>query len=301
MASLSPSELAALLGPALHEQPALVVSARTETARWQRFADEFARTLTARLRPLVRAAVRVQPSGGQALTAEAAGSAIDSRALVRFWQANLSLEPLAVVLSQPLVATFVDRLLGGRSAPSVEEPPEHRPLTDVDQQLATRLTDVVRQSVVEHATTEVSVELSELSPGEMSFAEAWLPNSWLQRLSFDLRFVQGGGTIDLLLPREVAEAFAAESADAAVPQIAQPGDVTPIAASPQRCSTIVARLAPLTLSNSDLAKLSVGDVILTETAPGQAFEVLIDGLPRFSALAGTLNGHKAIRLLARQM
>ncbi len=297
MASLSPSELVALLGPALHEQPAPVLSNRTATVRWQRFADEFARTLTTRLRPLVRVAVRAQPSGGHALTAEATGSASDSRALVRFWQANLSLEPLAVVLSQSLVATFVDRLLGGRSAPSVEEPTEHRPLTDVDQQLAKRLSDVVRQSVIEHATTEASVELTELSPGETSFAEAWLPNTWLLRLSFDVRFVQGGGTIDLLLPREVAEAFAA---DAAAPQIAQPADVTPIAASLQQCSTIVARLAPLTLSRSDLAKLSVGDVILTETVPGQAIEVLIDGRPRFSALAGTLNGHKAIRLLSGQ-
>lgn len=296
MATLTPSELAALLGPQAASACISPLPTPRDLPRWTQFADALSRALTARLRPLLRAAVRVTPNGGCSLTAETVTTAHDTRSVVSVWQSNRSIEPLACVLSPPLVATFVDRLLGGRSAPNGEEADLHRPLTDIDQRLASRLIDAVRLCVIEQTELESSFELTELPPNETSFAEAWMPDCSLLRLSLELRFVQGGGSLDLILPMEVAESLADEPITTDVSSASLdnlPFDRTTTAS---RRSTVVARLAPTSLSRSDLQLLAVGDVLLTESAADQPLQVLIDGETRYRATAGAIGGHKAIRL-----
>ena len=293
--SLTPSELAALLGPAV--MPAVEpLQANVPEARWTKFADGFARSLTSRLRSLIRAAVRVTPSASLTLTAEAAITTHGTRSIVSVWQPHGSLEPLATVLSPPLVATFVDRLLGGRSAPNCEPPDQHRPLTEVDHRLAARLTDAVRLSVIEQSEPGSTWELTEL-PHATSFADAWLPDCSLLRLSFELQFVQGGGSLDLLLPLEVADVLADEPlADSVPPTPFQPQPLESRSSTSSRRSTVVAQFAPTSLSGNDLQSLAVGDVLLLDSSTDQSLRVLVDGRLRFHAVAGTIDGHKAIRL-----
>ena len=159
--SLTPSELAALLGPAVTPLAELPPQPNVPETRWTTFADGFARSLTSRLRSLIRAAVRVTPNVSLTLTAEAVIVTHETCAIVSVWQPHGSLEPLATVLSPPLVATFVDRLLGGRSTPNCEPPDQHRPLTVVDHRLAARLTDAIRTSVIEQAPPGSAWELTE--------------------------------------------------------------------------------------------------------------------------------------------
>ena len=292
--SLTPSELAALLGPAAI--PALESpQANAPDLCWTAFADRFARSLTTRLRSLIRAAVRVTFFGNFAPTAEAAMVSHGTRSIVSVWQPNGFLEPLAIVLSPPLVATFVDRLLGERSAPNCEALDQNRPLTDVDHRLAARLTDAVRLCVIEQAATDNTLEMEELSHAT-SFADAWLPDCSLLRLSFELRFVQGGGSLDLLLPLDIADALADKP-------LADSGTHTPFPPQPResnsalaRRSTVVAQFAPTSLTGNDLQSLAVGDVLLLDSDTDQSLRVLVDDRLRFHATAGTLDGHKAIRL-----
>lgn len=292
--SLTPSELAALLGPAVI--PAVEpLQANATEARWTAFADGFARSLTSRLRSLIRAAVRVTPNASLTLSAETAITTHGTRSIVSVWQPHGSLEPLATVLSPPLVATFVDRLLGGRSTPNCEPPDQHRPLTEVDHRLAARLTDAIRLSVIEQSAPGSTWELTEL-PHATSFADAWLPDCSLLRLSFELQFVQGGGSLDLLLPLEVADVFADEPLTDSEPPIPfQPQPLESSSTSSRR-STVVAQFAPTSLSSNDLQSLSVGDVLLLDSATDQSLRVLVDGRLRFHAAAGTIDGRKAIRV-----
>lgn len=292
MATLTPSELAALLGP---QVTAIIEPPQTHSSetRWNTFADGFARSLTSRLRSLIRAAVRVTPHGSVTTTADAAATSHETRSVVTLWQPSGSVEPVAVVLSPSLVATFVDRLLGGRSVPNGEPSDLHRPLTDVDHRLAARLVDAAHLSLLEQTTTDRSVELTPL-PRETTLPDAWLPDCSLLRLSFDLRFVQGGGSLDLLLPLEVAEGFADEPlADVPViPFQPQPSE----SSSTSQRSTVVAELAAISLSTDELKSLAVGDVLLLDAAADPSLRVLVDGRLRFHATAGTIDGHKAIRL-----
>ncbi len=290
-AALTPSELAALLGPCVThvvEPPPAMPDA--STSRWTSFAEEFARCLTARLRPLIRAAVRVTFSGSHTLTAEDLTTSQADRDVVSFWQSGRSIEPLAVVLSVPLVATFVDRLLGGRSAPNCDEVDLHRLLTEVDQRFASRLSDAVCSAVSEQ------VELTESPDHADSLAEAWFPDCSLLRLSFDLRFVQGGGPLDLLLPIELAESLA-DQLDVAAPSRMPLNPMTTEnpTVSPRR-SVVVAQLGQTSVSRNDLRTLAVGDVLLMPTSSDQSVRILVDGQPKFDGIAGTIDGRKAIRL-----
>jgi flagellar motor switch protein FliM len=298
MASLTPSELAALLGPQAANVCSPSVSVPEDVPRWTQFVDALSRALTARLRTLLRAAVRVTPKGGCPLTAEAVIAVHDPRSVLSVWQSNRSIEPLACVLSPPLVATFVDRLLGGRSAPSGEGAELHRPLTDIDQRLSSRLIDAVRLSVIEQTEPDNSLQLAELPPNTTSFEEAWLPDCPLLRISLELRFVQGGGTLDLLFPIEIADSFedVPIAADVSRSSLDNPSFDPPT--TTVRRSTVVAQLVPTSLKKKDLQSLAVGDVLLTESAPDQSLQVLIDGQIRFCATAGTIAGHKAIRLVS---
>lgn len=292
---LTPSELAALLGPAVVPSAEVPPQVNVPEARWTTFADGFSRSLTSRLRSLIRAAVRVTPNASLTLTAETAITTHGTRSIVSVWQPHGSLEPLATVLSPPLVATFVDRLLGGRSTPNCEPPDQHRPLTGVDHRLAARLTDAVRLSVIEQSAPGSTWELTEL-PHATSFADAWLPDCSLLRLSFELQFVQGGGSLELLLPAEFADVFADEPlVDSVPPTPFQPQPLESSSTSSRR-STVVAQFAPTSLSSNDLQSLAVGDVLLLDSARDQSLRVLVDGRLRFHAAAGTIDGHKAVRL-----
>ncbi len=293
--SLTPSELAALLGPVVTPTAEPPPQTNVPEARWTKFADGFARSLTARLRSLIRAAVRVTPHVSVTLTAEASITSHETRSIVSVWQTRGSLEPLATVLSPPLVATFVDRLLGGRCTPNCEPPDLHRLLTDVDHRLVARLTEAVRLSVIEQVAPGSNWELTEL-PHATSFADAWLPDCSLLRLSFELQFVQGGGSLDLLLPLEVADVLADEPLADSLPPTPFPPRPLESNSTSARRSTVVAQFAPTSLSDDDLQSLAVGDVLLLDSATDQSLRVLLDGRLRFHAAAGTIDGHKAIRL-----
>lgn len=296
MATLTPSELAALLGPCAAPITELApVAPEATTFRWTSFGEDFARRLTARLRPLIRAAARVTFRDGRPLAVESLGVARDSTSVVRFWQSSRSIEPLAVVLSVPLVATFVDRLLGGRLPPNSEETELHRPLTDVDVRLASRLIDAARECVAESAATCDTLDLTDAQAAPLSFVEAWLPESTVLWLTFELRFVQGGGSLEVLLPLEVAETLADESSAADLPATPASPSLSRTANSSKQ-STVVAQLTPTSLSRDDLQLLAIGDVLLTGYAKDPSLQVFIDDQPRFQAIGGTIDGHRAIRL-----
>ena len=295
--ALTPSELDALLGPRAAEviEPSRVENNNTTTC-WTGFAETFARQLTVHLRSLLRAAVRVTFNGGRALTADALTTGQSTRNIVSLWQSDRSLEPLAVSLSVSLVATFVDRLLGGHSASNNDESDLHRPLTEVDQQLASRLIEAVRCSLGESSDSASPLELTELPAASNSSNDAWFPDSSLVRLSFDLRFVQGGGTLELWLPIEVAETLA----DDPIAEDSSSASLNPTRVKSDgitsRRSTIVAQMSQTSLPRRELESLAVGDVLLMPTNGDQSVRVLVDGQPKYDGVAGAIAGHKAIRL-----
>lgn len=308
MANLSPAELESLLGPHGLAQVYQRATPRVpvdDFSQWAPFAEEFARSLTSRLRPLVKAASRVQPIGRKSQTAESVIANHDSRSVVGFWQCGHSMEPLSIILSPPLVATFVDRLLGGRSGSNFDEPSESRTLTEIDHRFAVRLVDAARQSLMEAAvvgSSGASFDLRELPVQTTSFEEAWLPDCPLLRLSFELRFVQGGGWLEILLPHDVVAPFVRVGSDElsknpnAESEILRRDELQSRSHNTPPKTSVVAQLARLTLPVTDLESLAIGDVLVTEVTPNHPLDVRIGESAWLHADSGCLDGHKAVRI-----
>ena len=296
-AVLTPSELETLLGPRVAEvvEPSCIETANPTTC-WTGFAETFARQLTTRLRSLLRAAVRVTFSSSRTLTAEALTTAQEARNIVSLWQSDRSLEPLAISLSVSLVATFVDRLLGGHSVSNSDETDLHRPLTEVDQQLASRLIDAVRGSLSEPAESVSPLTLTELSAAANSSDDAWFPDCSLVRLSFELRFVQGGGTLELWLPSEIAETLADDPIAEDSARASLNHATTESSNVPTKRSSIVTQMGQISLPRCDLQSLEVGDVLLMPANSERSARVFVDGQLQFDGVAGAIAGRKAIRL-----
>lgn len=302
--ALTPSELAALLGPCAESVKATVpIVAVKPMTQWTSFTDEFSRRLAVRLRPLIRVAIRVKFVESRKGAAETLGAALDSSSAVRIWQSNRSIEPLAVTVSNPLLATFVDRLLGSHSVPNDDDGDYHRPLTDVDTRLASRLIDAIQETVSDSAAACNSPIVSEPATAPRTFAEAWLPESELLHLAFELQFVQGGGSLGLLIPVDIAETISDKSAELELEQPNSTAESFPFAQAavpPTKSTTpyskIAAQLALTSLKRTDLKSLAVGDVLLTGNSSEDFLRVTIDGQPQFLATAGAIDGRKAVRI-----
>ncbi len=297
MAALTPAELATLLGPQSANKVKIASVPITVTNRWDGFSDRFAKLLTARLRPIVRAAARVQPSGAVLLKAEVIQKAIGQPEISEVWQTQQSDEPLAMKLSLPLVAGFVDRLLGGGSESIADPAAELRSLSETDRQLASRLSDAIRQSFVEAIQSKNDAESCRLDRISTALSEAWLSDCELVRLTFDVRFVQGAGSFDLLLSVDLAESLADQLTVAEKKQRYESESDRLRLTDWAKASRVTVRLAQTSLSPGDLNNLAIGDVLLTEADAGQPCEVLIDDRVTFLAEAGQLDGQKAARLL----
>ncbi len=300
MAALSPSELMALLGPNAPLIEESGHSVQRDSSQWTQFAEAFSVEMAARLRPLVKAATRMQPIGCRLLTAEATIPQIDRKSVVRFWQSSGSAEPVAIVLSPQIVATFVDRMLGGRLASSVEDPAELRPLTEIDHRLVARLIEAVRICFIERtqALSQTPFELNEFDAQAMSLEDAWMPDCSLVQMSFELRFVQGGGTIDLLIPEEVAERIADAPISENLPSDCDQTSLTESMVHASSEASLVAQLVSMRLPKPEIESLSVGDVLLTDLEHGKPVPLLINGKMSGHGTPGTVGLRKGVRLLS---
>jgi flagellar motor switch protein FliM len=298
ISGLSPAELAALLGPqasvAMPTTP--VATYDSLSPEWRTVGEVFARALAMRLRPQIRAAVRVTVLAATRTTAECVTTAGDAQAVIQFFQCRASLEPLALVLSSGLVTTFLDRMLGGRATPADKAPERSRTLTDVDHRIARRLLNAAQASL-EELTGSDATQLAVTPSDAQTVAEAWLPEQPLVRLTLELQFAQGGGHLDLLLPQEIGDWLMTPGVTTDGPHSEEPVPADSSGAGePPKPSLIIAELAQVRLSPADFAGLSVGDVLLTDTLPGDGLRVFVDGQLRFQAVGGEMSGRKAIRL-----
>lgn len=298
MATLSQSELLTLLGPAAAFVDAAPSRSRSlDEPSWNQFAELFSSAMTTRLRPLIKSATRMKLASQATTTAGTLSHQTDGTVVIRLWQNSGFLDPIAVALSPEVVASFVDRILGGGLPSGSDSVGDRRGLSSLDQKLADRLTAVARDCFVEAATLEPQLSLVEMNSSPPTFTNAWMPDCLLVRLRFDLRFVQGGGAFELLLPMEIAERLT----DAVVGLEGQPTSIetaqchSNVVAKSPKTLELVARLASLNVPRNEISGIQVGDVLLTDIAGQGLVEIVVDGLPCGQAIAGTTGSQKGVR------
>jgi flagellar motor switch protein FliM len=174
-----------------------------------------------------------------------------------------------------------------------------RPLTDIELRLTSRVTAVavaqLRDAWRDLVELDIAVRHVCSDPHAARIAAA---SDIVARIALDVSLPAARGAICLCLPAAALAPFAAGATTrgtigrplAAPGTIAAQGQGTPL--------ELVVHLAETRVAAADMLNLRVGDIITTAHEVGRPLSVCIDGVPKFRARAGALEGRKAVQIEA---
>ncbi|GIX03340.1 MAG: flagellar motor switch protein FliM [Planctomycetaceae bacterium] len=209
-------------------------------------------------------------------------------------------------LNPAIVFPIIDRLLGGGKVKSREIP--NRPLTEIEWNLISRITSQAILAL-EHSWAnirELKLKVAQLESNPQ-LVQIVPPNEVVVLISFEIVMGETRGIMNLCLPFNTIEPLSnklsADSWAAYQKKGLDPEQRQHLTHNLEHARVgLVVWLARGKLTLRELARLEVGDVILTETPVHDPAEVCVEGTPLFHARVGTLNGLKAVQiesLLAR--
>jgi flagellar motor switch protein FliM len=193
----------------------------------------------------------------------------------------------ALEIELALLYPLIDRLLGGGTAPNWMP---DRPLTELEK----RLTERVAQLLL----AELNAAWDPVQPWGLAVqrVEHQVPAqplltapACLCAVRFELSFAPARGDVTVVMPWSSLERVDAGAWSHVVEHTEPAGG----AADTVEVSAI---LPEVELPAAELQDLQVGDVIATERAMGDLWEVRLNGVTRFRARPGIADGRKAIRL-----
>jgi len=176
---------------------------------------------------------------------------------------------------------LIDALLGGTEGVYIP----NRALTDVECGLLRHVIDAVAASLgeswpgeVERAFEVVGDEPCSQPHGD---GEAHEP---VTVLAFHLDLAGQGGTLRLCLPQSL------------LPGRTEREQAERMPSGPIEISVVTAEIE---LSTSELADLSAGDILMTDTPADGEVVVRVAGIPKFGGRLGTCNGQRAVTITRR--
>jgi flagellar motor switch protein FliM len=162
-------------------------------------------------------------------------------------------------------------------------------LTDIENRLAGRWAELVVHDLQATLGEDLPSVVPERSVNEPT---ARLPPAAAKELAacseFQVKVGQTSGVLRLAVPWAVFERASRSLAES--PQRAFR------TRDPNATVDVSVTLAQTAVPAHEVADLQVGDVIATETAVGDLFEVTIDGQPAFRARVGSSDGRKAVKI-----
>ncbi len=262
--------------------------------------ESFGRLFSASLTTLLRGLVEMElKSVEQATYGEFIMSLSSPTCLVVF-----NMDPLkggaAMEISASVLFRLIDRLLGGSGL----LPMRLREFTEVEQVLIERL--AIRamadlQQAWQHAGSfGFRVEHLETNP---QFVQLTPPNEVVIVTTFDIRVGEETGQLNLAFPHLLLEPVMPKLSShrhfAAAPRVASPEEDAGLRANLARLSLEVRGiLAEVQVPVRRLLELQAGDVLLLGVRADTPAVVELQGVPRFTARAGTLNRRRALRLVS---
>ncbi|MDX2115505.1 MAG: flagellar motor switch protein FliM [Planctomycetota bacterium] len=209
-------------------------------------------------------------------------------------EGNICLE-----ISPLIVYPIIDRLLGGTNA---ELFIPQRPLTVIEQRLINKVTqravDALREAW--EGVKELDLQLTD-SESNPHLVQIVPPNEVVVVIGFELKMSSRAGTMNLCIPYNVIEsvmdALSAQSWFSTGRVRGAPQYVEPISKKlSQAALDISAVLANTTITLRDLLNLSVGDILLTETAASEPATLFVEDEPKFIASLGRVRGQRALKV-----
>jgi flagellar motor switch protein FliM len=194
-------------------------------------------------------------------------------------------QPLAMEFSPQSLYPILDCVLGGGRQPCVIP---DRPLTEIEQRLARRVAETLMADLQEAWEPVLAVTLSiRRIDSNAQRVRVVPPHEHVVTLVFQCIVAEQSGSISLCLPvraiQKMIDKLVTESA----------ANVLTSRANFAESVIVQGILGTIEITANDVRNLKSGDLIYTDLPAEFVATVLVNGLPKFEAHAGSINGFKA--------
>lgn len=200
----------------------------------------------------------------------------------------------AIVLDAKLVFALVNAFFGGGTRPTQVT---GREFTHTEQRVIKlvlkTIIDAIKDSWKEISEHEFTITESEMNPAHLS---AYNDSDVLMIRPFRIEFAGGGGEIQLLMPGNIIDALFRNKKSKLAEAGVTSRDVLRAMAH-DFAFDVTGELSGARLTIGEVFKMSRGDIIGVDS-PEQV-DVNINGVPKFKARMGELNGKVGLEVLSR--
>jgi flagellar motor switch protein FliM len=200
----------------------------------------------------------------------------------------------AIVLDAKLVFALVNAFFGGGSRPTQVT---GREFTHTEQRviklILKTIIDAIKDSWKEISTYEFTITESEMNPAHLS---AYNDSDVLMIRPFRVEFAGGGGEIQLLMPGNIIDALFRNKKSKLAEAGLTSADVMRAVAH-EFDLDVTGELSGARLTIGEVFKMSRGDIIGVDSP--EEVDVNINGITKFKARMGELNGKVGLEILNR--
>ena len=189
-----------------------------------------------------------------------------------------------------LVLPVAHRLLGGNA--SIQLKPD-RPFTPLERRLM--------RCIVRPLAGLLEQQWSAILSGPLELVEQTAASRWLAaeeevyQVVFSLTIQQHQGLMTLCMPSKMLDSVADAVANWDLPATVSTEQKSEVAMASDEVQVSV-HLPPVEIGRQDIEQLMVGDILSTGIEADGPLEMHIDGIPRYHAEAGQVDGQLAMRI-----
>ncbi|MFG0283467.1 MAG: flagellar motor switch protein FliM [Phycisphaerales bacterium JB039] len=265
----------------------------------QTLHESFARNFGASLSGFLRTIVEVKVATCEQMTYSEFISGLPNPTSFNLIESDQFEGRICLEISPLIIYPIIDRLLGGTTQDLFIP---QRPMTLIESRLISNVTNRglaalseawagVRQTAFQITATESNPQLVQIVP----------PNEVVVVVGFELKMSNRAGTMNLCIPYNVIEPVMDELSAQSWSSVRSSHRTDRITALLQGSLApapveVTGVLAESAITVGDLRRLSVGDIIVTQTPATRPAQLLVEGQRKFLAHLGQFRGARALRV-----
>ncbi len=266
----------------------------------QTLHEGFGRKFAAGLSAMLRTIVEVKLTSVDQLTYSEFIFSLDNPTCFNLLRAEPLEGNLILDINPSILYPMIDRLLGGGREGTMLA---RRPLTDIEQRLVSRVTNLFLKEMKHAWENVVELDLSVVQvESNPQLIQIVPPNEVVVLVCFEVALIEVRGIINLCIPYNSFERIGSKLGSTSwmtygSRKQATPQSIKKISKSVRNLRVnLKVKLAQTKIKMRELLDLRVGDVICTEKRVDSPLLVSVEGIPKYWAKPGTYKGYIAVEI-----